>query len=187
MQARCGDTLLLSLSQLDREHWELIAEEKEFAAALDEGASRAELEMRLSHLIQAFQRHFQSEEGLMRLNGFPELARHSADHRKLIRQMRNLRRPGLWHRKLCETLAGFVRLWTEQHITGPDARFAQFLQEKGASASQAPSICRNPTAIRRPCGIQSSLMGDTATRMEGSRHPHKTNCHVSSFRILLIQ
>ena len=47
MQARCGDTLLLSLSQLDREHWELIAEENEFAGALEKGASRAELEMRL--------------------------------------------------------------------------------------------------------------------------------------------
>jgi hypothetical protein len=60
MQAKCGDTLLLSLSQLDREHWGLIAEEDEFAAALKEGASRIEIEMRLTHLIQGFQNHFRS-------------------------------------------------------------------------------------------------------------------------------
>ena len=146
MQARSGDTLLLSLSQLDREHWELIAEEKEFAAALDEGASRAELETRLSHLIQAFQRHFQSEEGLMRLNGFPELARHSADHRKLIRQIRELE-DGLDSGvvRLCETLAGYVRLWMEQHIAGPDARFAQFLDEKGTKCEpRVPSNLQQP-------------------------------------------
>ena len=131
MQARCGDTLLLSLSQLDREHWELIAEENEFAGAVEAGASRAELEIRLARLIQGFQRHFQSEEGLMRVNGFPGLERHSAEHRKLISQIGGLRddlESGVV--KLCETLASFVRIWTEQHITGPDACFAQFLQEK---------------------------------------------------------
>ena len=69
MQAKCGDTLLLSLSQIDREHWELIAEENEFARAVEAGASRAELEIRLTRLIQGFQSHFQSEESLMRPTG----------------------------------------------------------------------------------------------------------------------
>jgi len=131
MQAKCGDTLLLSLSQMDREHWELIAEENEFAGAVGAGASRAELEVRLTRLIQGFQRHFQSEESLMRVNGFSGLSRHSAEHRKLIRQLSALRDDldsGVV--QLCEALADFVRLWTEKHITGPDARFEQFLQEK---------------------------------------------------------
>jgi hemerythrin len=153
MQARCGDTLLLSLSQLDREHWELIAEENEFAGALEKGASRAELEMRLSRLIQAFQSHFQSEEGLMRLNGFPGLARHAAEHRKLIRQIQELRDDldsGVV--KLCETLAGFVRLWTERHITGPDARFAQFLQKNGSKCE-----LRVPSNLPEPDCNRSSL------------------------------
>ena len=90
MQAKCGDTLLLSLSQIDREHWELIAEENEFAAALEGGASRAELEMRLTRLIQGFQNHFHSEEALMRSNGFPGLEPHVNEHRKLIGQMNEL-------------------------------------------------------------------------------------------------
>ena len=139
MQARCGDTLLLSLSQIDREHWELIAEGNEFAGAVEAGASRAELEIRLTRLIQGFQSHFQFEEGLMRVNGFPGLERHSAEHRKLIGQICELRddlESGVV--KLCETLAGFVRLWTEQHITGPDARFEEFLQEKGTGREARP-------------------------------------------------
>ena len=146
MHAKCGDTLLLSLSQIDREHWELIAEENEFAGAVEAGASRAELEIRLTRLIQGFQSHFQSEEGLMRVNGFPGLERHSAEHRKLIRQIRELRddlESGVV--KLCETLAGFVRLWTEQHITGPDACFAQFLEERGtACESRVLSVLQEP-------------------------------------------
>jgi hypothetical protein len=35
--------------------------------------------------------------------------------------------------------------------------------------------------------LRHLFMGYTSTRMEGSGHPHKTNCHVSSFRISLIQ
>ena len=139
MHAKCGDTLLLSLSQIDREHWELIAEENEFAGAVEAGASRAELEIRLTRLIQGFQSHFQSEEGLMRVNGFPGLERHSTEHRRLIGQISELRNDlesGVV--KLCETLAGFVRLWTEQHITGPDARFEEFLQEKGTGREARP-------------------------------------------------
>jgi hemerythrin-like metal-binding protein len=136
----------VSLSQLDREHWELIAEEREFSAAVKKGASRAELEMRLSRLIQVFQRHFQSEEDLMRLNGFAGLKRHSADHRKLIGQIRELR-AGLDSGvvRLCETLADFVRLWAEQHISGPDAHFAQFLEQKGTKGEpRAPSNLPQP-------------------------------------------
>ena len=109
MPAKCGDTLLLSLSQIEREHWELIAEENEFAAALGDGASRAELEMRLTRLIQGFQNHFHSEEGLMRLNGFPGLERHADEHRRLIGQMHELRddlESGIV--KLCEALIGFA-------------------------------------------------------------------------------
>jgi hemerythrin len=146
MQAKCGDTLLLSLSQIDREHWELIAEENEFAGAVEAGASRAELEIRLTRLIQGFQSHFQSEEDLMRVNGFPGLERHTAEHRRLIGQIRELRddlESGVV--KLCETLAGFVGLWAEQHIAGPDAYFAQFLNEKRtAREPHAPSVLQEP-------------------------------------------
>ena len=82
----------------------------------------------------------------MRVNGFPGLERHSAEHRKLIRQIRELRddlESGVV--KLCETLAGFVGLWAEQHIAGPDAYFAQFLNEKGnACEPHAPSVLQEP-------------------------------------------
>ena len=152
MQANCGDTLLLSLSQLDREHWELIAEENEFAAALEDGASRAELEMRLTRLIQSFQNHFDSEESLMRLNGFPGAELHADEHRKLIGQMHELRDDlGSGIVKLCEALIGFVRLWTEQHITGPDARFVRFLQDK--RAGREPRIF--PIAQEPGCNTSS--------------------------------
>lgn len=123
----------LSVPRMDHEHLELIAQANEFIAEVDAEASRAELEMHLTLLIDAFQRHFSSEEGLMRSNSFPGLKLHSDEHRKLIEQMSGLRDDlgsGIVNR--CYALVHFVRIWTEQHITRTDADFAHFLHEKKA-------------------------------------------------------
>ena len=94
-QTRWGDNLV-SVPQIDREHLELIVQVNEFSSAVDAGVSRAGLEMRLTQLMEGFRSHFDSEEGLMRLNRFPGLKLHSDEHRKLIGQMSGLRgRPRL--------------------------------------------------------------------------------------------
>jgi hemerythrin len=119
---------------MDCEHWQLIVEADAFSAAVDAGASRTELEMRLTRLIEGFQQHFDGEEGLMRSHSFPGTAVHAGEHRKLIGQMVGLRDAlGSGGVKLCDALSLFVRLWTEQHIQGPDASFARFLHEGKAS------------------------------------------------------
>jgi hemerythrin-like metal-binding protein len=139
-----GDKLMLSAPLLDSEHAALIAKVSEFSAALDAGASRAELEMRLTRLMERFQLHFDAEESLMQSSGFPGLKQHAEEHRKLIGQMSVLRDDlGSGWVKLCGALGLFVRLWTEQHITGPDASFAHFLREgKPACGEGLPSIER---------------------------------------------
>lgn len=139
-QAGWRDNLSLSEPQMDREHGALIAEADEFSAAVDAGASRAELEMRLTRLIEGFQDHFDAEENLMRSRGFPWLEPHIDEHRKLIGQMRELRDAlGSGGVKLCDALVLFVRMWAEQHIKGPDASLAQFLHEGNAGSGAAAS------------------------------------------------
>src|SRR5947207_390542 len=131
MQTRSRDNQLIALAQIDREHWSLIAQEEEFSVAVSAGASRAELEVRLTQLIVSFKRHFNSEEALMQLNAFPGLEVHTDEHRDLIGQISGLRDDlGSGVVKLCDAILGFMRLWTEQHIAGPDRNFAQFLGER---------------------------------------------------------
>jgi hemerythrin-like metal-binding protein len=125
-----ADQLLLSVPQIDGQHRDLIAQVNEFFSAVDDGASRAELELRVTQLIEVFGTHFSSEEGLMQSSDFPGLVPHAEEHRKLIDQMTGLR-DGLASGgvQLCDALVLFVRLWTEQHIAGPDRTFAQFLRD----------------------------------------------------------
>ena len=126
----CSGKLLLSVPQVDREHGALIAQVNEFSVAVDLGAVRGELEIRLTQLIEGFQRHFESEEALMEANGYPGLKAHAGEHRKLIAEMTELRDGlGSGGIQLCGALALFARLWTERHILGADADFARFLHE----------------------------------------------------------
>ena len=74
------DHLLLSVPQMDEEHQALISQANEYSAAVEARASRAELILRLTLLIEAFQVHFDSEEGLMQSNRFPGLAPHADEH-----------------------------------------------------------------------------------------------------------
>jgi hemerythrin-like metal-binding protein len=127
-----GDNLLLSVPQMDREHLTLLALENEFSVAVDSEASRAELEMRLTQLIEGFKSHFESEEWLMRSNGFPELKMHRNEHLNLEKKLSMLRDDlgsGVVNR--CSALIDFVRLLTGQHIQGADTELAHFLHMRG--------------------------------------------------------
>ena len=111
----------------------MISLANEFTAAVSADASRAELELRLTQLIEDFQNHFQSEEELMRSSNFSGLATHAAEHSKLISQISELRdQLALGSVHVCDALGSFVRVWTEHHIQGPDARFAHYLRDEAA-------------------------------------------------------
>ena len=111
----------------------LIVLVNDYAAAVDAGASRADLELRLTQLLEAFRGHFAYEEDLMRSSDFPGLPLHAAEHRKLIEQMTALRDcVGAGDAQICGALVLFVRVWTEKHIEGLDRSFAQFLHQGNA-------------------------------------------------------
>jgi len=114
--------------QIDREHQVLIDQVSEFSDAVDRGASRAELNLRVTQLMEGFESHFRSEEALMRAKGYPNLGAHAGEHQRLLEQMGGFRNSlasgGV---SLCDALGRFVQLWTEQHVKGPDASFARFL------------------------------------------------------------
>jgi len=130
-QIRRGDNPLVGLPQMHHEHLELLAQETELSAAVDVGAPAAEICRRLTQLLESVQRHFDSEEELMRSNSFPELKQHSDEHRRLIRQMSGVRdEVGSGAMSRCGALALFVRCWVEQHMASSDARFVYFLHEE---------------------------------------------------------
>ena len=121
----------VSMSQMQGEHKELIDRVNDFSEAVEAELSRSELEIRISRLIESFRSHFESEEDLMRFSSYPDLQRHADEHRRLLDQIAILREGvGSGSIRLCHALADFVRLWTEQHMTGLDAAFAGFMVQE---------------------------------------------------------
>jgi len=133
---------------MDREHLNLIARVNEFSDAVDAGASRAELETRLTLLTESFRSHFNSEERLMQAAGFPGLKVHADEHRKLIEQINELRAGlGSGSISLCYSLILFVQLWTNQHVTGKDMDFKHFLRQNCFTAPppmMSGNTCAHP-------------------------------------------
>jgi hemerythrin-like metal-binding protein len=134
-----GEQLLVFVPRLDAEHHRLLAQSNQFAGAVAEGATSAELEVRLKNLIDSFEQHCESEEEAMRNAGYPQAAEHTEEHRRLIAQIKGLRDDlSAGSVQVCNALAVFVQVWTERHIAGPDAALAVYLREgRGSGAAAA--------------------------------------------------
>ena len=86
----------------------------------------------LDRLIEFTQMHFESEEQLLELQGFPELENHRAAHRKLMSQIG----AAAEHSKHSEdveirALFNFLRNWYMEHIEGLDREYGPWLNEHG--------------------------------------------------------
>jgi hemerythrin-like metal-binding protein len=119
---------------MDREHEELVDQANEFSAAADRGASRAELELRLTQLIEGFQRHFDGEESFMKSTGFPGMEAHTEEHQALLSQIRILRDElDSGAIALCQAIPEFVRVWVAGHLEDSDIGFANYLRAREAA------------------------------------------------------
>ncbi len=130
-----SDDLLLSVPKIDREHREILDQATEFRAAVDAGIPKDVLERSLAAFVGAVERHFASEEQLIRASAYPCYEGHRAEHTRLLEQLQAVReqlasgkiQPG-------GVLAVFLKVWVEQHITLADRHFSEFLEKTAQMA-----------------------------------------------------
>jgi hemerythrin-like metal-binding protein len=82
----------------------------------------------LSELIDYTIYHFSTEEKLLSLYGYPDLAEHRAEHRSLINKAFNLsERLKESHTSVsAEDLAGLLDKWLVSHIRNSDGKYAKY-------------------------------------------------------------
>ena len=120
--------------RIEQEHYEILKLANRLRTGLDAGSSKGEIEEVLSEMLSRVRRHFESEERLMTACSYPECARHTEEHRKLLEQLESVSREvaaGAIGRS--GVLGLFVERWIEQHIQGSDSRFLAHLRESGTS------------------------------------------------------
>lgn len=86
----------------------------------------------LDQLILYTATHFSDEERLMRQHGYPDFARHKAEHEKLTCQTLELQKQ--YHSNstaLTVQVMSFLKDWLSSHIQGEDKKYGPFLNSKG--------------------------------------------------------
>lgn len=92
----------------------------------------------VDELLVFTETHFAHEEEVMAQHGYPGLACHAEEHRKLLAQMRNLvgearHSPSPVKARL---VPAFLSDWAERHILRDDRKLGAFLAETGKNPNQ---------------------------------------------------
>ena len=132
------DIYSLEHPQIDHEHQALFAMAEELHQAMLNGSGAAALGGLLNNLINYTQVHFSHEEALMRRHGYPGMAAHVAEHRKLAEQVVDLQKKYAAGRLTIsmETMH-FLRDWLDRHIRRSDQLVAQHIRSHEGMLSRA--------------------------------------------------
>ncbi|HKJ77385.1 MAG TPA: bacteriohemerythrin [Gammaproteobacteria bacterium] len=123
-----SDTLKVGHAAIDGDHRRLVSLVNQLHDAMKAGKGRDQCGDVLDELIEYANTHFKREEALMERAGFEGMARHKANHDKLLEQVRRLR-ADFYDEKLSLTmdLMNFLKDWLNNHIMGQDKELAAFL------------------------------------------------------------
>jgi hemerythrin len=116
----------LGIPEIDDQHKELI---KRFAAVEVAIATRqgwSELHFAILGILRYAEFHFQFEEALMRLYGFPQIERHMLEHRQILQAAETFIDESLRNVALVD-IALFYQDWLAAHIQGEDRLYAEYI------------------------------------------------------------
>ena len=125
----------VKVKKFDDQHKKLIDLINQLHEAMKEGKGNTVLGIILQSLTDYTVIHFGDEIKMMQANGYPEIARHKAEHDKFVLQVLDL------HQKFQSdsgSLLSFKTLivltdWLIEHIQGEDKKYSPFLNAKGIS------------------------------------------------------
>lgn len=124
----------VKIRKFDDQHKKLVELVNQLHDAMKAGQGNAVLGVVLQSLISYTATHFKDEEQVMQANAYPDLARHKAEHEKLVKQVLDLQQKFLTGGGvLTMTVLSFLKEWLVTHIQGEDKKYGVFLNAKGIS------------------------------------------------------
>ncbi|MCK6548051.1 bacteriohemerythrin [Myxococcota bacterium] len=122
------DALLVGVDELDTEHRELVRQVNQLNRRIQANATDEELRGLFEALTRAARDHFAREQGLMVENDYPGRKEHSAQHTRLLDELRSLYgQPLIGHElKILQTLKD----WLVGHIATSDRKLGAWLASR---------------------------------------------------------
>jgi len=124
------DLVLVSFESMNTTHFEEIEIINTLSQLLNTHAEYETVLAAFDTLLEHMEKHFSSEEKLMKENHFPSLNMHKADHDKVLNQARYAHM--MWRNtKDIDDLSEYINeefiIWLDQHIKAMDTPLADFL------------------------------------------------------------
>jgi hemerythrin len=124
----------VKVKKFDDQHKKLVDMVNQLHDAMKAGQGNAMLGVVLQSLISYTATHFKDEEQVMQANGYSGLAKHKAEHEKLVKQVLDLQQKFQSGASvLTMTVLSFLKDWLITHIQGEDKKYGVFLNGKGIS------------------------------------------------------
>jgi hemerythrin len=124
--------LSVGVPTLDAQHQKLISLLNSLHDAMSKGVGHKMIGDVLDELVAYTKEHFTVEEQMLRLNGYPELAAHLVEHKKLIGQVSALQSDAKAGRLPTITVMDFLQQWLSGHILKVDRLYTPCLTNKVA-------------------------------------------------------
>lgn len=120
------------INKTDDEHKKIFAMVNDLHANV--GGDRSAVGEKLDSLISFVAEHFQTEEHLMKDNGFPDYVAHKAAHDALVNTCLDLQKKfKSGEAEVTAETTAFVKDWLYRHIPSVDKGYGPFLNSKGVN------------------------------------------------------
>ena len=124
----------VKVQRFDDQHKKLFELINQLHLAMMEGRGEAVLGDVIQSLIIYTEAHFGEEIKTLQANGYPELAKHKAEHDKFVAQVLDLRKKfQTGHSLLTVSTQSLLKDWLVNHIQKEDSSYSPFLNAKGLS------------------------------------------------------
>lgn len=125
------DEFSVGIPEIDVQHKRMVRFINDLQAAMLGGQGDDALQSIFDELFQYVQTHFVLEEGLMSQAGYPALARHRKEHKRLARNAGALRDKYLGSKLgISLEMLEFLRQWLDSHIMEYDQAYVGWLAPK---------------------------------------------------------
>ncbi|MDD2851877.1 MAG: bacteriohemerythrin [Desulfuromonadaceae bacterium] len=124
----------VKVKKFDDQHKKLVDMINQLYDAMKSGQGSTMIGAVLQSLITYTGTHFADEIKLMQANGYPELAKHQAEHDKFVKQVVDFQKKFQdGSAMLTMSVLSFLKDWLVKHIQGEDKKYGPFLNAKGIS------------------------------------------------------
>ncbi len=124
-----SDDFSVGVDRLDSDHITIFS----LINHIDEASQSGSDEKAIGHILRTLTdvalAHFNREESLMKLNGYPEFEAHAAEHMAIVDELTSL--SAAYHEtpsaEICRELVEMLSAWLEGHILESDMRYRPYI------------------------------------------------------------